>query len=181
MERIGEGDRINRKVLRRERLFRLAKPYLEKNDLGVSHTERVLSIAVKNFTIPNELDEVVFASIILHDVGGSDVKDQYERGPEIAKHLLRQLDYDEVTIREVCEIIRTHHNHPKNPTEAFRILHDSDKLAMLSPEEFSRYNSRPGFRWSKVLDSMYTERAKSLAQKLLHRRMAEVDEVNAEP
>ncbi|MEM2965213.1 MAG: hypothetical protein QXE22_07195 [Candidatus Bathyarchaeia archaeon] len=87
--------RRKRKLLRYERLLVLAKPYLKKNDFGVAHTERVLSIALKNFPIPSGLEEVALASIILHDIGGSSVKDQYEKGPKIAKRLLRRLDYDE--------------------------------------------------------------------------------------
>lgn len=152
--------RRKRRLLRYERLLGLAKPYLKKNDFGVAHTERVLSIALKNFPIPSGLEEVALASIILHDIGGSSVKDQYEKGPKIAKRLLRRLDYEEVTTQKICEIIRTHHDHPRNPTEAFKILHDSDKLAMLSSEEFPHYNSKPGFRWEKVLDSMYSYRAR---------------------
>lgn len=177
MEGSGNEAEVKRKkLLRYERLLGLAKPYLEKNDFGVAHTERVLSIALKSFPIPKGLEEVVFASIILHDVGGRFVKDQYEKGPRIAKRLLRRLDCDEATIQKICEIIRTHHDHPSNPTEAFKILHDSDKLAMLSSEEFPHYNSKPGFRWKEVLDLIYSESAKSLAQKLLRRRRAEANE-----
>ncbi len=64
-----------------EKLFKLAKPYLEKNDFGMAHTQRVFDIARENFTVPSELRELTFASIILHDIGGSSIKDQYEKGP----------------------------------------------------------------------------------------------------
>ena len=77
--------------MKHEELLKLAKPYLERNDFGVAHTIRVLQIAKKHFEITQELEEVVIASIILHDIGGSKVKEQYQEGPKIAKNLLRQL------------------------------------------------------------------------------------------
>ena len=70
-------------------LFELAKPYLEKNDFGVAHTKRVLDTAVKCFHIPKEIEKLVHASIILHDIGGSSVREQYEKGPKIATKLAR--------------------------------------------------------------------------------------------
>lgn len=85
-----------------ERLFALAKPYLEKNDLGSAHTSRVLRIARQNFTIPSNLRDLTVAAIILHDIGGSTIKEQYEKGPAIATALLRQMGCDEATILQIC-------------------------------------------------------------------------------
>ena len=53
-----------------EKVFELAKPYLERNDFGMPHTRRVFDIAKKNFDIPPNLEELIFCSIILHDIGG---------------------------------------------------------------------------------------------------------------
>jgi hypothetical protein len=156
------------------RLFELAKPYLEKNDFGMAHIRRVFDIARENFAVPSELQELTFSSIILHDIGGSSIKDQIERGPEIAASVLRQLGCEESFIEEVCEIIRTHHDHPDNPSLPFRVLYDSDKLVMFSPEEFSHYNSRAGFDWEKIVDLIYSESAKRLAKDLLKQRRNEV-------
>src|SRR4030067_3239516 len=72
-----------------EKLLLLATPYLEKDDLGVSHTKRVLEIARKRLNIPVETEELAVASIILHDIGGCNIKDQDEKGPEIAATLLK--------------------------------------------------------------------------------------------
>ena len=150
-----------------ERLFLLAEPYLKKNDLGILHTRRVFNIAKKNFEIPSEKEELVYCSIILHDIGGSSIKKQYEEGSKIATLLLGQLDYDEKFIHQVCEIIRTHHDHPGNPSIAFQVLYDSDRLVMFSPEEFPYYNSNPNFDWNKIIDLIYSEHAKDLAKELL--------------
>jgi uncharacterized protein len=156
-----------------ERLFELAKRYLEKNDFGIAHTKRVFDIAKENFEVPPESWELTFSLIILHDIGGSTIKDQYEKGPEIAASILKQLGYDKSFIQEVCRIIGSHHDHPDNPSLPFRILCDADKLVMFSPEEFPYYSSRAGFDWEKIIDLMYFENAKRLAKELLKQRRNE--------
>jgi hypothetical protein len=153
-----------------ERLFELAKPYLEKNDFGMAHTQRVFDIARENFAVPPELRELTFSSIILHDIGGSSIKDQYEKGPEIAAAILKQLGCDESFIQEVCRIIGSHHDHPANPSLPFRVLYDADKLVMFSPEEFPHYNSKQGFDWEKIVDLIYSGDAKRLAKESLKQR-----------
>ena len=150
-----------------EKLFELATPHLKKNDFGVAHTRRVFKIAREHFNIPNNIEELTLASIVLHDIGGSTIKEQYERGPEIAKNLLSQLRYGSDFVKDVCEIIRTHHNHPENPSLSFKILHDSDRLVMFSPEEFPYYDVRQSFDWNTVIDSIYTKHAKNLAKIML--------------
>jgi hypothetical protein len=156
-----------------EKLFELAKPYLEKNDFGMAHIKRVFDLARKNFTVPSELQELTFYSIILHDIGGSSIKEQYEKGPGIAASLLKQMGCDEAFVQKVCDVIRTHHDHPDNPSLPFRVLYDSDKLVMFSPEEFPYYNSRAGFDWDKIVGLIYSEYVKRLAKELLKQRRNE--------
>jgi predicted metal-dependent HD superfamily phosphohydrolase len=156
-----------------EKLFALAKPILEKNDLGAAHTSRVLAIARKNFFIPMELEDLTVAVIILHDIGGASIKDQYEKGPAIAASILKQMDCNKAFTEQVSAIVGTHHDHPDNPSAPFRILYDSDKLVMFSPEEFPSYDSRPEFDWNKVVDLLYSDKAKALARKMLRQRRKE--------
>ena len=156
-----------------EKLFELATPFLEKNDFGTAHTKRVLEIARKNFPVAPNLQELTFSSIILHDIGGSSIKDQYEKGPRIATSILTQMGCGERFIQEVCEIIRTHHDHPDNPPLPFRILYDSDKLVMFSPEEFPYYEKTHNFDWNRMVDLIYSEQGKSLAMKMLRQRRSE--------
>jgi hypothetical protein len=153
-----------------EKLFTLAKPYLEKNDLGSAHTSRVLAIARKNFQIPQEIEDLTVSAIILHDIGGSSIKDQYEKGPKIAATILKKMKCDQKFISQVCEIIGTHHDNPDNPSEPFRILFDSDKIVMFSPEEYPIYNSRPNFDWNKIIDLIYSEKGKKNAKQNLQLR-----------
>jgi hypothetical protein len=156
-----------------EKVFRLAEPYLKKNDFGMPHTRRVFEIAKQNFEIPPESEELIFCSIILHDIGGSSIQRQYEEGPKIAATILKQLGYDEEFVEEVCEIVRMHHNHPEDPSLAFKILFDSDKLVMFSPEEFPHYNLHPDFDWNKIVELIYSEHCRNLAKDLLRQRRRE--------
>jgi hypothetical protein len=156
-----------------ERLFELATPYLQKNDFGMAHTKRVFDIARENFEVPSELEELTFYSIILHDVGGGSIKNQYEKGPGIAAALLKQMGCNEVFIQQVCEIVGTHHDHPDNASLPFRVLYDSDKLVMFSPEEFPYYNSQAGFNWEKIVHLIYSEHMRRLAQETLKQRRSE--------
>ena len=94
-------------------------------------------------------------------------------GPKIAASILQNLGYAEGFVEQVCKIVRTHHDHPDNPSEAFRILYDSDKLVMFSPQEFPYYNSKPDFNWNEIIDLIYSEHMRDLAKKLLKKRKAE--------
>ncbi len=159
-----------------ENLLKLSKPYLEKNDFGIEHTLRVLEIAKKNYN-KYDLDQswknIVFSLIILHDIGGSEVKDQYEKGPIIAKKLLEKLDYHKFDIKLICSFIARHHERLDNPHDMFKILFDSDQLVKLSREEFNHYNSKPSFIWEKVIDSLYCTSLKGLGGDLLKDRLKE--------
>ena len=152
-----------------QKLFALAKPILEKNDLGAAHTSRVLAIARQTFSIPEELEDLIVAAIILHDIGGASIKDQYEKGPGIAASILQQMNCDKSFIDQVSTIVGTHHDHPDTPTVPFRILYDSDKIVMFSPEEFPDYDSRPGFDWNKIVELLYSEKAKTLTTQMLRK------------
>jgi len=156
-----------------EKLFGLAKPYLEKNDLGATHTSRVLAMARKNFEIPEQLEDLTVASIILHDIGGSTIKEQYEKGPKIAAAVLKHMGAGEDLIEQVSRIVGTHHDHPDNPSLPFRILYDSDKLAMFSPEEFPYYESTHDFDWNRIIGLIYSEKGRNLATKMLKQRRNE--------
>jgi hypothetical protein len=146
---------------------------LKKNDFGMPHTRRVFEIANQNFAIPNDSEELIFCSIILHDIGGNSIQTQVEEGPEIAAILLRQLGYGEKFVKEVCNIVRTHHDHPEHPSLAFKILYDSDKLVMFSPEEFPHYNSQLNFDWNKIISLIYTKHCRKMAKDLLEQRRSE--------
>ncbi len=156
-----------------DKLFELASPYLEKNDFGIAHTKRVFDIAKQNFPVKPELHELTYTAIILHDIGGSTIKEQYVKGPQIATILLKKLNCPESFIKQVCEIISTHHEHPDKPSEPFRTLYDSDKLVMFSAQEYPYYNTRENFDWNKIVALIYSGKGKELAKKSLAQRRKE--------
>jgi hypothetical protein len=109
----------------------------------------------------------------MHDIGGSTIEKQYRDGPQIAESILKKLEYSKPFIDEVCEYIRTHHDHPDNPSLAFKILFDSDKLVMFSKQEYPHYSAKPNFDWNQIVDLIYHPHAKELAKKLLEQRKSE--------
>ena len=81
-----------------------------------------------------------------------------------ATEILKKLGCSDSFIKQVCEIIRTHHDHPANPTEPFKILYDADKIVMFTQEEYPTYNSREDFNWNKIINLIYTEKEQDLAK-----------------
>ena len=156
-----------------DKLFELVRSNLEKNDFGIAHTRRVFEIAKQYFPVKPEFQDLTYTAIIFHDVGGSSIKDQYEKGPQIAASLLKKMKCTDHFIRQVCEIISTHHEHPEHPSEPFKALYDSDKLVMFSPEEFPYYNARDGFDWDRIVSLIYTAKGRDLAKKALSERRKE--------
>ncbi len=156
-----------------DKLLELATPFLMKNDFGVAHTKRVFEIAKQNFPVKPELQNLTYSAIILHDIGGSTIKDQYEKGPQIATSILKKLGCPESFIEQVCQIISTHHDHPDNPSEPFRSLYDSDKLVMFSSQEYPYYNAQDGFDWNKIVNLIYSQKGRELAKQALVQRRKE--------
>lgn len=160
-----------------QKLWQLATPILKQNDFGASHTQRVYNIAKQHFPAQFPMEDLTYASIILHDIGGCSIKDQYEKGPQIATDILKQMGCSESFIRQVCHIIATHHDHPETPSDAFKSLYDADKLVMFTPEEYPTYNSRAGFDWEKIINLIYSENGRVLAREMLAQRRAEQERV----
>ncbi|MFC1705072.1 HD domain-containing protein [Nanoarchaeota archaeon] len=161
-----------------ENLLHLAKPYLEQNDLGLDHTLRVLSIAIKNFDkykIEPTWKDTAYSLIVLHDIGGSEIKEQYEQGPKLARKLLTKLEYTLFDINLICGFIAKHHERLENPHEVFKLLFDADRLVMFSKQEFADYNSKPGFDWNKIVEGFYNNDLKEQAKRLLKQRKEEVE------
>lgn len=156
-----------------DKLFELAKPYLEKNDFGMAHTQRVFELSKQNFPVKPELQELTYTAIIFHDIGGCTIKDQYEKGPQITTQLLKKIGYPDSFIRQVCEIVSTHHDHPDKPSEPFQSLYNADKLVMFSKEEYPYYNTQEGFDWDKIVSLIYSTKGQDLAKKALAQRRKE--------
>ncbi len=104
----------------------------------------------------------MFCSIIMHDIGGNTIQNQYKRGIEIAASILQELGYEKNFVQEASSNVRTHHDHHYKPSLAFKILYDSNKLVMFSLEEFPYYNPKLNFSWNEIIDLIYHRYAKEL-------------------
>ncbi len=153
-----------------DKLVEFAKSYLEKNEFRVAQTKRVFKLAKQNFRAKPELQELTFTSIILHDISGSTVKDQYEKVQQISAAILEKFGCPNLFFKQVCEIIGTQHEPLGNPSEPFKKLYDFDKLVMFSTEEYRHYNPSKGFDWSGIITLLYEKQAKQLAENLLAQR-----------
>jgi hypothetical protein len=161
-----------------KQLIELSSPYLDQNDFGTAHTIRVLKIVKENYDkydLNPSWKDLIFSLIVLHDIGGSEIRDQYEKGPKIAEHLLKKLGFHPFDIKLINGFIAKHHERLENPHEMFKILFDSDKLVMFSKEEFPSYDRRPNFNWQNILSQFYNESLKLEAEELWSERKVEND------
>jgi len=86
---------------------------------------------------------------------------------------LRELGFSIEFIKQVVDIVGSHHEHPDHPSEPFRVLYDSDKIVMFSKEEYPYYNSRENFDWNKIIALIYSTQGKQLAEQWLQQRRKE--------
>ena len=156
-----------------EQLFEFAQPYLEENEMGISHTSRVLEIAKTNYYkygLDDSWKDAALSLAVLHDFGGPTIKEQYSKGPKIARMLLERLGYQKFDISLICTFIAKHHERLNNPHEIFQLIYDSDKLVMLTEEEFYRYDSNPNIDWNEIISSLYSNFSKEIAICMLNER-----------
>lgn len=156
-----------------DKIIQLATPILEKNDFGVSHTQRVYNIAKEHFPINPEHQDLTYASIILHDIGGCTIKRPIRKRTN-NRHTTTKTTKQPPRIHQSGrEIIATHHDHPDNPTEPFQTVYDADKLVMLTPQEYPHYNVREGFDWNKIVSLIYSKKEQEIAKTWLAQRKNE--------
>ncbi|MHB8276873.1 MAG: HD domain-containing protein [Candidatus Humimicrobiaceae bacterium] len=84
--------------------------------------------------------DVVIPAAILHDIGITLCERKYNssegslqeiEGPPIAREILESLKIDEKIIKEVCEIVTSHHSPGEINTVNFKIIWDADCLVNL--------------------------------------------------
>lgn len=116
--------------------------------------------------------ELVIAAALLHDIGireaerkfGSSAGDlQEQEGPSVAREILSVLGYPEPFIREVCDIIASHHSPGEIDTENFRVIWDADWLVNLGDEVGTDDRDRLAAIIGKV---MMTATGKAIAGKI---------------
>lgn len=149
----GVGLMYNELTASEIQLFELAKPYLfvMHNEM---HTREVIRFALNLLNLSGGDRGIVIPSVILHDVGWSQVpeaqaikmripegdpefiKIHENHGAKIARIILEQVSEDIFKTNEIVEIIQGHDTRKRALSKNDEIVKDSDKL--------SRY-ARPGF------------------------------------
>lgn len=137
-----------------DRLFALAAPYLTVR-LNQEHTEICFSFAKELQASLGGSKEIIFAAIILHDVGWSAVPQElllkafgprgdqginriHEiEGVKIAAKILEQVSLDASVRQEILRIVENHDSGHNPLTLEEKIVKDADKLFRFTPRGFA--------------------------------------------
>lgn len=83
--------------------------------------------------------EICQVAALLHDIGMSvRVEGHEERGANMARILLRSMNFPKDWIERVCQTIRCHSNNIRPSTIEDKIIYDADKLQVVGPVGFGR-------------------------------------------
>ncbi len=149
--------------------------YFGKDKRRIGHAKKVLEFAeeiLKEVKILDGLNKaVITAAALLHDIGihacekkynSSEGQLQEKEGPPIARHIMEKLNMEEKIIKEVCDIIASHHSPGEIDTLNFKILYDADWLVNLK-DEVGREDE---VKLRNIIDKVFlTDKGKELAEK----------------
>jgi HD superfamily phosphodiesterase len=120
--------------------------YFEYDNNHINHTYRVLCYAeeLSKYLLTAKIKDinldVIIYSAILHDIGIPACKKKFNsiegqlqeiEGPPIAREILESFSIDEEIIKEVCNIVGSHHSVGEIETTNFKIIWDADWLVNL--------------------------------------------------
>ncbi len=119
------------------------KKYFGADARRIRHAQNVLGYVRELLKKEKGDRDIVIAAAILHDIGIKECERKYnstsgqlqeKEGPAIARKILEDLKVGQDTIREICQIIASHHSPGEIDTMNFKILWDSDWLVNLKDE-----------------------------------------------
>lgn len=125
------------------KLLNEMESYFGKDKKRIEHARKVLAHAEELLRKEkgNGVNKcVVTAAAVLHDIGIHACEKKYgltlghlqeKEGPPIARRIMEKLNFEEAVIKEVCDIIASHHSPGEVDTSNFRILYEADRLASL--------------------------------------------------
>ena len=125
------------------KLLNEMESYFGKDKRRIEHARRVLGHAediLKGEAANGANKTVVTAAAILHDIGIHACEKKYgltlgnlqeKEGPPIARRIMEKLNFEEKIIKEVCDIIASHHSPGEVNTSNFRVLYEADRLVNL--------------------------------------------------
>ncbi len=160
----------------KNRLIGEMESYFGKDKRRIGHAKKVLEFAeeiLKEIKILDGLNKaVITAAALLHDIGihacekkynSSEGQLQEKEGPPIARHIMEKLNIEEKIIKEVCDIIASHHSPGEIDTSNFRILYDADWLVNLKDE----VDTKDKTNLRNIINKVFlTDRGRELAEKL---------------
>ncbi len=126
--------------------------YFEKGGShAFDHTQRVYNMAIKLAKSQDVNLNVIKASALLHDIArlkedNNEVKCHAEHGAEMAKTILKEINFPDNEIDKVCYAIKVH-RHSKGvnaETKEAQILQDADRLDALGAITIARMFSTGG-------------------------------------
>jgi uncharacterized protein len=135
-----------------EKLKTKINPYFEKEGShSFDHTRRVYDLALKIGKKEKADLDVVKASALLHDIArlkedNKEVKCHAESGAEMAKKILKEMNFPENKIENVVHSIKVH-RHSKGllaETKEAKIIQDADRLDALGAITIARMFSTGG-------------------------------------
>jgi len=115
------------------------------------HTQRVYNMAIKLAKSQNVNIDIIKASALLHDIArlkedNNEVKCHAETGAEMARTILKEMNFPADEIEKVCYAIKVHRQSKGiNPeTKEAKILQDADRLDALGAITIARMFSTGG-------------------------------------
>ncbi|OGF53448.1 MAG: hypothetical protein A2452_06460 [Candidatus Firestonebacteria bacterium RIFOXYC2_FULL_39_67] len=145
------------------------RDYFGEDERRVEHAGKVLYYAGRILKKENANPDVVIPAAILHDIGIKECERKYlstngqlqeKEGPPIARKILEKLKIKPEIIKEVCEIIASHHSKGEINTLNFKVLWDADWLVNLRDE----YDIKDTKRLKRIIDKVFlTEEGKRIA------------------
>jgi HD superfamily phosphohydrolase YqeK len=182
-----------------KQIRRLAEPYLDTRKNNI-HTDVPTEFVFKLLEREGGDEDVVIPSLILHDVGWNRVPEELHlkifgpkaispelnrmhevAGVEIAKEILKKVNYDKGKTEEILKIIDGHDSRKEAVSLNDKIVKDADKLWRYSKEGFYIDIERFGEtleegieRITSTLDKwFFTDSAKEIAREELRNRLLE--------
>lgn len=128
------------------------KPYFESGGShSFDHVIRVYNLALKIAKGGDADLDILKSAILLHDISRlkedkGEVKDHSEHGAEVAKEILKKMNFPGDKIEKVCYAIRVHRHSKgiKAETKEAQILQDADRLDALGAITIGRMFSTGG-------------------------------------
>lgn len=166
------GYLMNKNLSIKGKLINELEAYFGKDAKRIEHAKKVLDFAEEILRREESDWHIVVPAAILHDVGIKIAEQKYgsaagnyqeKEGPQIARDILKKLNFKKEDIEEICDIIGHHHSPGAVNTRNFKVLCDADWLVNLKEEAVIRDKAGLKEAISKVFN---TKTGKEIAERI---------------